>query len=134
MIPPGLSVRTQNVLSARGLKSADDVRALSDGELIQNCGPSTMRELRAAGLRPNSCVAGCVLAIGHTGDHVMHDSPYASAVPWNGELAGIGPTPPANVDQLQREVLKLRAELAEARATIARARSGATHLLRILDQ
>lgn len=78
-----LSVRTTNVLWAAGVKTAEDCRALSDVEILKtkNAGKRTLAELRARGLRPDSCRDGCVLSRGHEGDCVNFDSPYSHAVP-----------------------------------------------------
>lgn len=79
----GLSVRTQNVLSNQGWVTVDVVRALDDRTILRakDAGRRVLDELRARGLRPDSCtVAGCERHLGHAGEHVQYASPYARRV------------------------------------------------------
>lgn len=76
-----LTVRTANVLHFAGISSAEQLRAMSDLDLLRlkNAGRRTLQELRARGLRADSCVLGCTLVAGHAGPHLPYDAPAARA-------------------------------------------------------
>lgn len=77
----GLTVRAQNVLERAHLDTLEKVHAASDVDLLRlrNAGRRVLDELRARGLRPDSCsTAGCQLPAGHPRDHVLFASRYAA--------------------------------------------------------
>lgn len=85
----GLSVRACNVLHNAGIRTTAQVRSRSDNEILRlkNAGRRVLDELRAYGLRPDSCVAtqivpgpGCQLPAGHPGECVPFRSPFARDV------------------------------------------------------
>lgn len=65
----GLSVRTQNCLDTMDVPDRDALLALTDRELLRtkNFGRRCLDEVRAAGLRADTCplTVGCYLPAGH---------------------------------------------------------------------
>ncbi len=67
-----LSVRACNVIADAGWESPEAIRKLEDRDILRqkNAGRRVLEELRANGLRPDSCSVPCILTRGHTGPHV----------------------------------------------------------------
>lgn len=87
----GLSVRACNVLTNQGWLTPEVVRALGDIDILRakNAGRRVLAELRARGLRPDSCPGlrsdpygadGCLHPAGHQGEHERYESPFARPI------------------------------------------------------